>query len=145
MAGSGFYERSGAGALDITRLLLLSSDFEPAALNMTSTSYITLLSGINLAAGQTLTAALSWERTGRIIETKFLGIVIKRTFSHDALANLDLAIVSPSAIIYKTNFTASNSEMMRFIATTTGAYSIKVKPVSNYSSVTSVNYAYWVV
>ncbi len=145
VAGSGFFERSGAGALDIAKLLTISSNFTPSALTMTSTDYITLLSGIYLTVGQTLTAALSWERTGRKIEKKFLGIVYDTIYTHDALANLDLAIVSSSGSVWKTSCSASNSEMMRFSASSEGYYTIKVKPVSNYSSVSSVNYAYRVV
>ncbi len=145
VAGSGFYERSGAGALDIAKLLTISSNFTPSALTMTSTDYITLLSGIYLTVGQTLTAAISWERTGRKIEKKFLGIVYDTIYTHDALANLDLAIVSSSGSVWKTSCSASNSEMMHFSSSFNGYFSIKVKPVLNYSTVSSVNYAYRVV
>ena len=143
--GSGMFSRSGAGALDITKLLTTTADYTPSSLSMTSTNYITLVSSVYVGAGQSLYAALSWERTGVVVRKYFLGIVVKTTYTHDALANLDLAITSPSGVTTKTTYGSSNTEMMRYVATTAGYYSIKVKPVTNYSTVYSVNCAYRVV
>jgi len=145
VTGSGFFERSGAGALDITKLLTTTADYTPSSLTMTSTNYITLVSSVYVGAGQSIYAALSWERTGLIIRKYFLGILIRTTYAHDALANLDLAITSPSGVTTKTSFASSNTEMLRYVAPTAGFYSIKVKPVTNYSSVYNVNCAYRVV
>lgn len=140
--GAGFRERSGAGALDITRLLNVASNFSSPAISMTSTDYITLASSVFISAYQPVYVALAWERTGRVTYKSFLGIVYKTIYSHDALANLDVAVVSATGVTWKSYYVASNSERISVVATTTGYFTIKVKPVTNYSTITGVNYAY---
>lgn len=137
---SGLFERSGAGQLDITKLLEYNQPF-PGEMTLTNTNYVTLNSQIYLQAGQTITASLAWQRNA----SKQTNWFFWTTYTSAALADLDIAIFNTSDVIQKKiSSTATNNEVLRFTATVSGNYQLKFKPYTNYLDLRRINYAYMI-
>lgn len=138
-SGSGLYERSGAGQLDITALLNYNRTFISGTYTLTSTDYVTLNSYIYLSAGQTITAALAWQRNA----TKKTEWIFWTTYTSAPLADLDIALTNTSGTVFrKTSATYTNTELFRYTVTTSGVYQLRFKPYSNYTDLKYINYAY---
>ena len=66
-----------------------------------------------------------------------------RTYSSDTLADLDIYLYDSNGS-WKASSTDSpgNVEIITFTATTSGYYSLKLLPYSNYADTHNINYAY---
>ncbi len=138
-SGSGLHERSGAGKLDIKALLNYDRAFIGGTYTLTSTDYVTLNSYIYLSAGQTITAALAWQRNA----TKKTEWIFWTTYTSAPLADLDIALTNTTGTVFKkTSATYTNTELFRHTVTTSGIYQLRFKPYSNYTDLKYINYAY---
>lgn len=138
-SGSGLFQRSGAGQLDIEKFLNYNKPFIIGTLNLTSTDYVPLHSSIYLSSGQTITASLAWQRNA----SKKTEWIFWTTYTSAPLADLDIAITNSSGtVLLKSSAIYTNTEMIRYTAPSSGYYQLKFKPYSNYQDLKYINYAY---
>ena len=139
---NGSRERTGAGMLDVTALMNYSNTMINYEITFTSNDYVELKQ-IYLSAGQTVQIALAWQRNATLTIDKFLWWETGRTYSSDTLADLDLHLFNSSGTEVDSSRAAmSNVEIISFTASTSGYYTIKLKPFSNYADTHNINYAY---
>lgn len=139
---NGSRERTGAGLLDVTALLNYSNPLINYEITFTSSDFI-LLKDIYLTAGQTVRIAAAWQRNATLDIDNFLWWETGRTYSSDTLADLDIYLYDSNGS-WKASSTDSpgNVEIITFTATTSGYYSLKLLPYSNYADTHNINYAY---
>jgi|GEM_PF-1495946 len=140
---TGFYERTGSGALDVTKLLAFNNAQLTYTVTVPSTNYITLKSNIFLYPGYVLMASIAWERS--VTVTLPFWFWETTTYSVNTLANYDLVITNlTGTIVAQTSCLTANNEMIRYVPGINGYYSIKLKPRSDYSATNGnyINFAY---
>lgn len=143
VAQTGFNERTGAGALDIAKLLNFNNAQLATTITIPSTSLINLKTNIYLYPGYVLTASIAWERSVTVDPAFWWWETT--TYTSNTLANYDLVITNlTGTVVASTSCTSSNNEMVRYIPGINGYYSIKLQPRTNYSAPNGnyINFAY---
>lgn len=142
ISGAGLTNRFGAGALDITRALELdvSNQFK-TSLAIASSDPVTLTT-IQMDAGQRLDVAGAWERSGICLDrTSVFRFNWKYTTA--PLANYDLWLYGPDgSLVASTDFSQGNSEVLRYTSLSSGEFTLKLKPQSNYRVADSNHFDY---
>ena len=142
---TGFYERTGAGALDVTKLLAFNNPQLSYTVIVPSTGMITLKSNVYLYPGCVLMAAIAWERSVKVKAPFWWWETT--TYTSNTLANYDLIVATSSGIVVSsTNCLTSNNEIIRYVSNIYGYFSIKLQPRSDYSATNGnyINFAYGV-
>ena len=142
--GSGMINRFGAGALDITRALELdlSSQFK-TKLSLSSANP-TYLTRFPLEKGQKLDVAGVWERPSQLIDKNSV-FRFNWKYQTGVLANYDLELYdSNGKLVASTSFAQGNCEVLRFTATATDDFTLKLKPQTNcrLSDANQFDYSY---
>lgn len=143
VAGLGMYERTGAGALNIRKLVETTYSF--AGTLTASDAYTTLKSYVCVPAGKTLTVSIAWERP-----CKRTRVIIPWSYKYTtgALPNYNCYLFNPAtgALLAYSYNASGNNEMVRVTASSTAPtyVVIKMKPISNFRAADAncLNYAY---
>ena len=142
LKSNGSRERTGAGALDVTALMNYSNGFISYGIIYPSSDYYNLRD-IYLTSGQTVKISLAWDRNATLTIEKFLWWETGRYYSSDALADFDLYLFERNgAGLDSSSASQTNVEILTYTVSTTGYYTIKLKPYSNYSSTRNIYFAY---
>lgn len=133
---NGSRERTGAGMLDITALLNYSNTLINYELTFTSNDYIELKE-VYLSAGQTIQIGLAWQRNATLTN------VTDTTYSSNAMADIDLFLFNSNGLPVDSSIAVfTNVEIITYTAGASGYYTIRIKPISNYTDTHNINYAY---
>ena len=139
---NGSRERTGAGALDVTALMNYSNGFVNYGIIYPSSDYYNLRD-IYLTSGQTVKISLAWDRNATLTIEEFLWWETGRYYSSDALADFDLYLFERNGAELGSSIAGqTNVEILTYNVSTTGYYTIKLKPYSNYSSTRNICFAY---
>lgn len=135
---NGSRERTGAGVLDVELLLDCDTFLCSNQMTFTSRDYVTI-GNVYIAAGRTAQIALAWERAAtRTVEGALWWQT--ETYSSDPLADFELYLFSDNGSTVGLGWSSSsNVEIVEYTATTSGFYTIKIKPDSNYANTHNIN------
>ncbi|MCD4826916.1 MAG: S8/S53 family peptidase [Acholeplasmataceae bacterium] len=139
---NGYRERTGAGALDISELLSFNvNNFYEDAIIISSTNYIELGS-FYASSSDNFRVSVAWlQKTHDIwiwdwFNSRFIPEL-------SPLSDFDLSVWGPTGNLVLHKFCGNNNaEMSTFIAISSGYYTVKIKPYSNYSSTQYIDFAY---
>ncbi len=142
--GSGLINRFGAGALDITQALAYPHGNQLHGRLVLSNPNPVTLETIFLTPGQKLAFAGAWERSA-FLNNNTSVFRFKYRYARGPLPNYDLWLLDENgAVVASTYFSGGNSEVLRYTAQTAGAFTLKVKPKTDYRGADSnyFDYAY---
>jgi len=142
--GAGMTNRFGAGALDIERALKMDVSVQfRNNLKLSSANPASLIS-LPMEKGQKLDLAGVWERAAQVLDQSSM-FRFNWKYQSSALANYDLELYdSNGQLVASTQFAQGNSEVLRFTATTTDDFTVKLKPQAHYrlSDTNAFDYSY---
>ena len=135
---NGSRERTGAGVLDVTYLLMCNTFLCNSSMTFTSSNYVTI-GNVYIGAGYTAQIALAWERAAtRTVEGALWWQTV--TYASSPLANFDLYLFDSNGSSVGIGWSSSsNVEIIEFTAPTAGFYTVKIKPQSNYTGTHNIN------
>ena len=138
LKSNGLRERTGAGVLDVTYLLMCNTFLCNSSMTFTSSNYVTI-GNVYIGAGRTAQIALAWERAAtRTVEGALWWQT--ETYSSDPLADFDLYLFDSDGSSVGIGWSSSsNVEIIDFTAPTAGFYTVKIKPQSNYTGTHNIN------
>ena len=142
--GAGMTNRFGAGALDIERALKMDVSVQfRNNLKLSSANPASLIT-LPMEKGQKLDLAGVWERAAQVLDQSSM-FRFNWKYQSSVLANYDLELYdSNGQLVASTQFAQGNSEVLRFTATTTDDFTVKLKPQAHYrlSDTNAFDYSY---